>query len=77
MRRHLLRALVLEKKHIFAIKQKPVEESAFVFGVSALALIEGCGVGQESCDPLFSLSLFDDSGLLRAKREPLKIIVER
>lgn len=64
MRRHLLRALVLEKKHIFAIKQMPDEECAFVFGASALSLIERCGVGQESCDPLFSLSPFDESGLL-------------
>lgn len=64
MRRHLLRALVLEKKHIFAIKRRLDEEPAFVFGVPALTLIEGCGVGQESCDPLFSLSQTDDLGLL-------------
>lgn len=62
MHRHLLRALVLQKKHIFAIKQKLDEDPAFVFGVSALTLMEGSGVGQESCDPLFSQSQFDDSG---------------
>lgn len=64
MCRHLLRALVLEKKHIFAIKQMPDEERAFVFGAAALAFVEGGGVGQESCDPVFSLSQLDGSGLL-------------
>lgn len=73
MRRHLLRALVLEKKHIFAIKRMLDEEPAFVFVASALTLIERCRLGQESCDPLFCLRL-DDLGLLWAKREPFKII---
>ena len=46
----------------------------FVFGTSAPALIAGRGAGQESRDSSFSLSQFDDLGLLRAKGEPLKII---
>lgn len=38
MPRHLLRALVLERKHIFAIKQMLVEVPAFVFGMLALTV---------------------------------------
>lgn len=68
MRRHLLRAAALEKKHISAIKQVLDEKHAFVIGASALALTERCAAGQESCDPLFSQSQFDDLGLLWAKR---------
>lgn len=35
-----------------------------MLGASTLTLIEGCRVGQESCELLFSASQFDDLGLL-------------